>query len=272
MVPVSENLIKCQRGFSTVVVIILSAVVGTVMLGVLLLTTYSSKSVERSIAFSHFAILNQQLTVMLRSQPDSLWNAGAQNSCTRAFTAGGVHTFNTATNSVSPAMRIYNPDGTIFLDPADNTRNKVGTVTVSAMNLVSRGQVGADTSLYKAKLVLQTTVADGGTTKTFRDDSQNNLNIWVLIRTATPGPGIVNIQSCTSNFFYTGDSTDPLPMPVCTQGQVLYARELSGSTGIANSVYCVRILCPKPDGSVPPANTGWGFPSSYAPDGNGNCP
>lgn len=272
--PKFEKIVKLgESGFSTALVIVITVVIGVAMLGVMQTVVFSSQSAERSIAFSQFSMLNQQIGTLLRAVPDSLWNPAAVNSCTTAFTAGGAQTFNTVTGSTSANMKIYNSDGSVLYDAGDAAHNKMGRIIITGINLVSQGMIGGDASLYKAKLNIQTRMNNASATdRIFKNDVSSSQTIWVSIRTAVPGPGVVNIQSCSSNFFTTSTST-PLPMPTCGVGEVLYASETSGTTGLADSISCIRILCPKPDGTTyGTGQTGWAYPSSYATDGNGVCP
>ena len=266
-----------ERGFSTVLVIIISALVSGAILGVLQLSIFNSQNAERAIAFSQYALLKDQVSAILKSMPDSIYCPGGPNTppCTNACKlALGNQSFNTAdaslTGSASPELVISNEAG-VFLSSLDPAHNTFGKLTITSIKLVPRGVISADASgtVYRAQLLIIAKMTNASPfDRVFRDVPGTTQDIWLSVGVGPGGPGLVPIVSCHSNFFVSTRFPLPMPLPVCNgPGQVLFASETGppGGTGIADTVSCVNAVCPTGTG-------GWKQDSGFTPDGNAICP
>ena len=158
--------------------------------------------------------------------------AGTYNPVNGTGTPVGGRSQNFVTTSPYPNIKLYRDFGTtVFMDPADSTKNRFGRLTVTGLRFIPGGAaITADGLTFRAYLLVtaqKPSSAIGGATLE-NWNGTNTTNLPVNLRVNAAGA----ILSCNGLSFLDGQ----VGLPTCLSDEAL--------TGQAGSFRCVKVICP----------------------------
>jgi hypothetical protein len=232
-----------------VVAMVVGAALAVAAMTIIQVSINAHKASEGTILTSQSANFIGQLHAIFQNDQSCRWALkGPQKYGDPAPAGAQDFVANPGAGNPNANIKIYYPDGSLFIDPADSANNTFGAITVSELsvwrlNPATPPVLSTDSNNYniydtKLNVVMLRRIDKAGSPGAIAPSQRVSMEIWMKVAVNAAG----KIVSCLGTFFQGNDVTVPqlTLVPVCdvNKGQVLWSD--------GKVLRCVAKLCASP--------------------------